>query len=249
MTDDRDPGAPTPGGDQSAADDIEYGDLELLGRFLVGLAYLSGDELLARLRAIGRDVAADVEISNHTVPQDETTAQMVSYLALGACLRGGRGLARRVRVGLNASKQAAGWALGTADRLTRNRLARPLRQPVERWIWTTLYEGQQAIAQGRREAQTSRLLAGRTVDEIVDDVINLIIENPELMAAVQRLMRQQSAGLTNTLVGNTRQTTTSADDLAEGLVRRLLRRGPRPALSLPEGSPGRDTGEVEGDGA
>jgi hypothetical protein len=44
-------------------------------------------------------------------------------------------------------------------------------------------------------------------------------------------MRQQGAGLTGTLVDNTRQITASADDLAEGVLRRLLRRGARPALS------------------
>ncbi|MEJ2735654.1 MAG: hypothetical protein P8189_19170 [Anaerolineae bacterium] len=207
----------------------EYDDLALLARLLVGLAYVGSDDLLARLRAIEPGVAADVEFYGRAVPPDETMAQMVSYLALGACLRGGRRLARGVRAGLNVSRQAAGWALGTADRLTRNRLARPLRQPVERGIWNTLYEGQQAIAQGRREAQTSRLLAGRTLERVVDDVIDAIIENPELMAAVQHLARQQSAGLTNTLADSTRRATTSADDLAKGLVRRLLRRGPRPA--------------------
>jgi hypothetical protein len=157
-------------------------------------------------------------------------AGMVSYLALGALLRGQRRLARRVRQGFDLSRQAAGWALGTADRLTNNRLARPLRRPVERWLWATLLEGQQAIMEGRREAQTSRELAGRTVQEIVDGVVEAMIENPELMVSVERVMRQQSAGLTDTLVTNTRQMTASADDLAEGVVRRLLRRGPRPAL-------------------
>jgi hypothetical protein len=227
----------------------EYGDLELLGRLVVGLVSLGSDELLARLRAIEPGVAADVEIYGQAVPPDETMARMVSYLTLGACLRGGRRLARGVRAGLNVSRQAAGWALGTADRLTRNRMARPLRQPVEHWIWNTLYEGQQAIAQGRREARTSRLLAGRTVERVVDDVIDAIIENPELMAAVQRLARQQSAGLTNTLADSTRQATTSADDLAEGIVRRLLRRGPRPALSLPGAAPSREANEVDEDDA
>jgi hypothetical protein len=225
----------------------EYDDLALLARLLVGLAYLGGDELLGRLRAIEPGVAADVEIHDPAIPPDETMAHMVSYLALGAGLRGGRRLARGVRAGLNVSRQAAGWVLGTADRLTRNRLARPLRQPVERWIWTTLYEGQQAIAQGRREAQTSRLLAGRTVEQIVDDVIDAMIANPELMASVQRLVRQESVGLTGTLVDNTRQATSSADDLAEGIVRRLLRRGPRPALSLPAAVPGSEANEVDGD--
>jgi hypothetical protein len=210
----------------------EYGDLELLGRLLVGLAYLGSDELLARLRAIGPGIAADVE---HTLPDDETLVELVSYLALGTFLRGGRRLARRARRGFERSRQAASWALGTADRLTNNRLARPLRQPVERWIWTTLLEVQQAIGEGRREAQTSRLLAGRTVEQIVDDVVDAMIENPELMVAVRRLARQESAGLTGTVVGNTRQLTTSADDLAEAVARRLLRRGPRPAAV--EGAP------------
>ena len=233
------------GGAQAAGG--EYGDVELLARLLVGLVYLGSDELRLRLRSIGPDVAAEVEIHGYAAPQDETMAQMVSYLALGACLRGGRRLVRRVRWGLDRSRQAAGWALGTADRLTRNRLARPLRQPLERWFWTTLSEGQQAITQGRCEAQTSRLLAGRTVEQLVDDFIEAIIENPELMASVQRLVRQESAGLTGTLVGNTRQITTSADDLAENIVRRLLHRGPRPALSLPQAGAGQDEYEVDGD--
>ena len=211
-----------------APDGPDPGDLELLARLLVGLAYVGTDELLTRLRAVGRDIAADVEIYDLTVPDDESMAEMVSYLALGALLRGRRRLARRVRRGLDRSRRAARWALGTADRLTNNPLARPLREPVERRMWATLLEGQQAIMEGRREAQTSRELAGRAVQEIVDDVVEAMIENPELMVSIERLMRQQSAGLTGTVVSNTRQMTASADDLAEGVVRRLLRRGPRP---------------------
>jgi len=223
-------GQPAPGGP-------DPGDLELLARLLVGLAYVGSEELLARLRAIGRDLEVGVDVYSLTVPDDESMAEMVSYLALGALLRGRRRLARRVRRGLERSRRAAGWALGTADRLTNNPLARPLREPVERRLWATLLEGQQAIMEGRREAQTSRELAGRTVQEIVDDVVEAMIENPELMVSIERLMRQQSAGLTGTVVDNTRQMTASADDLAEGVVRRLLRRGPRPALSSGSAAP------------
>ena len=231
------------------------GDLELLARLLVGLAYVGTDELLTRLRSIGRDVSADVEIYDLGVPDGETTAEMVSYLALGALLRGRRRLARRMRQGLERSRRAASWALGTMDRLTNNALARPLRQPVERRLWSTLLEGQQAIMEGRHEAQTSRQLASRTVQEIVDDVVEAMIENPELMASVQRLVRQESAGLTGTLVGNARQMTASADDLAEGVVRRLLRRGPREVTSLHlaaahgDALPGADSNAGDHDGA
>ena len=233
----------------------EPSDLELLARLLVGLAYVGTDELLTRLRSTGRDVSADVEIYDLGVPDGGTMAEMVSYLALGAFLRGRRRLARRMRQGLERSRRAAGWALGTMDRLTNNALARPLRQPVERRLWATLLEGQQAIMEGRREAQTSRQVASRTIQEIVDDVVEAMIENPELMASVQRLVRQESVGLTGTLVGNTRQMTASADDLAEGVVRRLLRRGPREVTSLHlaaadgDALPGADSNAGDNDGA
>lgn len=234
------------GGDSAAA--REYDDLQLLGQFLVGLAYIGSDELLSRLRAIGPAVAADIEAYASTMPGDETMGEILSYLALGALLRGQRRMARRVRRGLDLSKRAAGWALGTVDRLTRNPLTRPIREPVERRMWAALLEGQQVIIEGRREAQTSRLLAGRTVEEIVDDVVAAMVENLELMASVQRLVRQQSASLTGTVVTNTRQLTISADDVAEGIVRRLLRRGPRPALSPPSGVPTIDSSEGGDDG-
>ena len=45
-------------------------------------------------------------------------------------MRGRRRLARRMRRGLELSRRAASWTLGTTDRLTSNRLARPLREPV-----------------------------------------------------------------------------------------------------------------------
>ena len=215
----------------------EYGDLELMARLLVGLAYVGSEELLTRLRSIGRDLEVGVDVYSLTVPEDESMAEVVSYLALGALVRGRRRLARRVRRGLDRSRRAAGWALGTMDRLTNNPLARPLREPVERRLWATLLEGQQAIMEGRREAQTSQELAGRTVQEIVDDVVEAMVENPELMVSLQRLMRQQSAGLTGTVVTSTRQMTASADDLTEGVVRRLLRRGHRPAPYLNSAAP------------
>jgi hypothetical protein len=225
-----------------------YGDLQLLGQLLVGLAYVGSDELLSRLRAIGPAVAADVEAYAGTIPDDETMGDVLTYLALGALLRGQRRMARRMRRGLDLSKRAAGWTLDIADRLTHNPLGRPIRESVDRWLWTAMLEGQQAIAEGRRQAQTSRLQAERTVAQIVDDVVEAMIDNPELMAAVQRLARQQSVGLTDTVVSNTRQLTVSADDVAEGVVRRLLRRGPRPALSpVPEISAAGSDG-VEDDG-
>jgi len=226
----------------------ESGDLQLLARLLVGLVYAGSDELLSRLRALGPVVAADIEAHTGTVPDDETMGDVLSYLFVGTLLCGQRRMARRMRRRLDLARKAAGWMLGGVDLLTRNPLAQPFRQPVERLMWTALFEGQQAITEGRREAQTSRLLAQRTVEQVVDDVVEAMIENPELIVSVQRLVRQQSAGLTGTVVSNTRQLTVSADDMVEGIVRRLLRRGSRPELPPVPGilDAGSDRGDDNG---
>jgi hypothetical protein len=223
----------------NAGDSVQgegYSDLRLLSQLLVGLAYVGSDELLSRLRLIGPAVAADVEARAGTIPDDETMGELLSYLALGAMLRGQRRMARRVRRGIDLSRYVAGWALGTVDRLMRNPLTRPVHESVERRLWAAMIEGQQAIVEGRREANTARMLATRTAEEIVDDLLDSVIANPQLVASMQDMVRQQSTGLTMTVVSNTRQLTVSADDIAEGMVRRLLRRGPRPPLSsLPGG--------------
>ena len=215
-----------------------YTDLQLLGRLLVGLAYLGSEELFSRLRAIGPTVAADVEISADTTPEGETTVESASYLALGVFLRGQRRLARPVRRGLHLTRQAAGLGLGAVDRLTRNRLVWPLRRPVDRWVRGARREARRTIEEGRSEAHTSRLLAGRTAEKVVDDVLEVVIENPELMVSLQRLVRQRTAGLSDTVVSQTRQLTVSADDVAEGIARRLTGRGPRPRLSVASGAQG-----------
>jgi hypothetical protein len=223
----------------NAGDSVQgegYSDLRFLSQLLVGLAYVGSDELRSRLRLIGPSVAADIEAHVDTIPDDETLGAMLSYLALGAMLRGQRRMARRVRRGIDLSRHVAGWALGTVDRLMRNPLTRPVHESVERRLWAAMLEGQQAIVEGRREANTARMLATRTAEEIVDDLLDSVIANPQLVASMQDMVRQQSTGLTMTVVSNTRQLTVSADDIAEGMVRRLLRRGPRPPLSsLPGG--------------
>lgn len=125
---------------------------------------------------------------------------------------------------------AAGWALGTLSGVTDNRLARPLRQPIERGIWGLVMEGQGAIQDGRREVVASRALADETMEELVKEVIQTLAENPELTSAIERVFVGQGAGLAGTAVGSARQLSTSADDLAEGVVRRLLGRKPRREL-------------------
>ena len=213
----------------------------------MGLAYVGSDEVRSRLRLSGPAVGADIEAHNETIPDDETMGELLSYFVLGAVLCGQRRMAHRVRRGIDLSRHIAGWALGTVDRLMRNPLTRPVHESVERRLWAAMLEGQRAIVEGRREANTARMLATRTVEEIVDDLLDNVIANPQLMASMQDLVRQQGTGLTATVMSNTRQLTVSADNVAEEMVRRLLRRGPRPLLSSLSGGLGEAVGETADD--
>jgi hypothetical protein len=223
------PAGSSPG--QQPAAGTSADDLQLVSRFVVGLLLFGGEELLIRLRAAGRRLEAAGELAvSGAIPADETMTQMAGYLAVGLLVRGRRRLARTVKRGLRFYMNATGRVLGAAGRVTDNRLARPFRQPVERRMLGLLVEGQSAIDDGRREVVASRKLSDATLGDIMEEVIQLVADNPELAAAVQRIMVGQGTSLTGTVVDNAQQLSTSGDDLAEGIVRRLLRRKPRPDL-------------------
>jgi hypothetical protein len=116
------------------------------------------------------------------------------------------------------------------DRLTDNPLGRPVRRPVEKLLWNLVQEGERSVREGRRETQNARLLATRSLGDITNEAVDAISANPELTALIRRIVAQQGAGFADTVVDNTRQITTTADAVTEGLVRRLLRRQPRREL-------------------
>ncbi len=218
-------------GDDRGQPQAESEEGQLLTRFLLGLLLLGSDELLARLRALQAEVEAGAELAaGEVVSEDETMGALLGYMALGAFLQGQRRMVQGIRRGLRFSVTTTGRALGMLNRLTDNPIGRPFRRPVERWIWNLMQEGELAIREGRRGAQEARLLAARTVGNITNDTLEAIAGNPELTELIRRQVGQQSAGLAGTIVDNTRQITTSADNVAEGVVRRLLRRKPRREL-------------------
>jgi hypothetical protein len=157
-------------------------------------------------------------------------AELLGYLTLGLLVRGQKNLSRRIHRRIRRSMEMTRRALGLLNRLTDNALGRPVRQPLERRLWSLVLEGQQAIGEGRREAQHARLLAGRTLAQVTDDLMAYILEDPELVDLIRRQVAEQGAGLTDTAVGNVRQLGAGADDAIEGAVRRLLRRKPRREL-------------------
>ncbi|MDX1417183.1 MAG: hypothetical protein R3293_23455, partial [Candidatus Promineifilaceae bacterium] len=99
-----------------------------------------------------------------------------------------------------------------------DRIVRRGEQSLERWIAT-----------GRTNEPRSRELAKMTYAEIVDEFIDQLAENPEL----QELVTTQGIGLASQARDEVRERTVTADNLMEGLVRRILRRTPRSELPGP----------------
>jgi hypothetical protein len=223
------PGSSGPPGQQ--AGELALEDIQLVSRFLLGLLIFGGEELLSRLRTAQQQIEASGDLAaGDVISNDETMTDLLGYLTLGMFVRGQKRLARRIDRGIRFTMTTVGRALGTLNRLTDNRLARPFRQPIERRMFELAMEGQQVIYEGRREVHASRVLATKTVDETIDEVVQILAENPEVMAAIQRVVAGQGASLTGTVVGNARQLGMSADDLAEAIARRMLRRKPRREL-------------------
>ncbi len=215
----------------------ETGEGLLLTRFLLGLLLVGSDELMARLQALQPELEAGTGLAaSEVVSEETTTRELLGYMAVGMFIRGQKRLSQGIRRGVRLSVGMTGRALGMVNRLTDNPLGRPVRRPVESFLWNLVQEGERAVREGRAEAQNARLLAGRTLAEITDDLMEYIIENPELMVLIRRQVGEQSTGLASTAASSARQLGAGADGAVEGAVRRLLRRPPRrelPPSSLP----------------
>jgi hypothetical protein len=76
---------------------------------------------------------------------------------------------------------------------------------------------------GRREEAESRALARAAVATVYQTALGRVAESPSL----KQVIREQSQGIAVTAVTELRHRSASADNLAEGAVRRLLGRGQR----------------------
>jgi hypothetical protein len=154
-------------------------------------------------------------------------------------VRGERQAARGLRTAYYASMGTAGWAVNTLDRWTDNWLVRPVRRPIEARIRRLGEEAVQIIDEGKREEQDSRALAAESVEEIVENLVSQMAESQEVDRLIKELVGHKSASFTASIVENMRTLTVTADDVVEGVLRRLLRRPLRQALppSPIEGQP------------
>jgi len=214
-----------------AGQELDLEGVQLLSRFLMGTVLTGGDALMQRLRFFQEQVEAEpwLLVGDNNLDQESTTA-LLRYLAIGLYLRGQKRVGRGVRRGFRFALGTASWALGGVNRLTNTRLTRSLRRSASARGRDWADETVQIMEEGRREEQNARLLAGQTIDEIIDEVVEYLAENPDMQASIRHLIGQQSVGLANVVADNARSVSASADNIAESLVRRILRRTPRRQL-------------------
>jgi hypothetical protein len=102
------------------------------------------------------------------------------------------------------------------------------------------------------EEHKGRALATGALSELITEIMDEVVKNPELQEFVQDMVGQQGMGMATSVADNARSVTLTADDAAEGLLRWLFRRTPRRELppSPVEGQPQTmyvPTAKVEGE--
>lgn len=212
-----------PAVEQTGGANLGPAGAQSLPRLLVGLLLLGGDELAPGLRKTRQPGAA-------ASAEETASRDALRHLTLGLLARGQRRAGRGLRTAYYASLGTASWTFRQLDRWTDNRLARPLRTPVEARLRNWGEEAAQLVEEGKREEQESRALAAESVESIVDNLFDQVAESEELDRLIKELVGQKSASFAGSLVDNVRTLTATADYALEGTLRKLLRRPPRRAL-------------------
>jgi len=221
-----------PAGDLADGLDLEPERAPSVSRFLVGLLLLGSDQL-------AQGLGGARQLKTEALPEEETSSEVLRYLALGLLARGQRRAGRRLRTVYYASVGTASWTYDKLNRWTDNRLLRPLRNPVEARLQGWWEEAAQIVEEGRREEQDSRAMAAESVQSVVENILDQVAESEEVDRLIMELVGQKSVSFASSLVDNVRTLTATADDTLDGVLRKLLRRKSRRALppSPVEGQP------------
>jgi hypothetical protein len=170
------------------------GKVALATRLLIGLLLSGSGELLQRLEERQEEIQADPGLlPREAAAQVDTTGDALRYLAISLLLRGEQKVASGIRSGVDLSLGMVRWSLRTLDRLTDNPLGRPLRRPVSARTREWGNQIARLIEEGKREEQNSKVLASESIRAIVDQVADLVAENPELERLIAERVGQGNA--------------------------------------------------------
>jgi len=135
---------------------------------------------------------------------------------------------------LRHAQHRAGRRMGRAAQLLQDSRA---LAPVKGRFQTLVERGQAEVARwreaGRAEEARSRALAQAAFAQLVDTSMDLVVEDPRMQVFIQEVVQEQSRGMLDEVIEETRERTVSSDMLLERKVRAWLRRPPRESLPVP----------------
>jgi hypothetical protein len=194
----------------------------LVLRFVVGTTEVAWDRLVAALRVFEQGRASSGEI----LSRPPLAPRHVLLGALCAAPAGLQSALARARPLAERTGRVAGRGLRALTRLpggsrlqaaSSAALARTLTQ-IARWAEA-----------GLQEEMASRSLARSALPELFELAMARLADSPDL----QGLLQEQTQGLTAAAMNRLREYSQGADQAAQGLVSRLLHRGPGPAPHRP----------------
>ena len=209
--------------------DVE--NLRLLIRFLLGGLLMSSGSFMQMVRDKQQEIEAEQGLPTHdSSAEDESLRDLFRYLSIGLLVQGTEGVTRFVESGFRLSLDATRQLIAGVDRATDNWLARPLRRAMTSRLQRLEHKAELTIDKGRVEEQMAKLLAGETVDELTDQVIDAVAESPELTDMIISIVGQQGKGMVGVAGDNARSLSVIADSATERFIRRLLKRKSRQEL-------------------
>jgi hypothetical protein len=198
----------------------------LLLRFVVGTAEVTGGRLAAALRVFEERRAS----SEGTVTWPALAPRHVLLGALFSAPAGLHGALARARPLAERTGRAAGRGLRALARLPGGSRVQAAWQ--EAGARTRAQIGRWAVV-GLQEEVAARSLALTALPELFELAMARLADSPDL----QEFLQEQSQGLTAAAMDHLRGYSQDADQAAQGLMSRLLHRGPasarRPALASP----------------
>ncbi|MFN2142777.1 MAG: hypothetical protein ACK2U5_19990, partial [Candidatus Promineifilaceae bacterium] len=218
----------------SARDEAIY-TVRLLTAVAVGSVVEGADQLLIRLKQYQQDLQEAIEEPDEGAEAevDEDELDRLRYATIGLLFETQNMIGRSLELAFKTMETS----VDVADKVTkpfRNFfLFRPITKRVEKRFDGMAERGQGSLSHwvdlGRQIEPRSRLLATKTYEEIVDEFIQRLADNPEVKA----LVAQQSLSLAAGVRDEVRERTVTSDNVLEDIARRILRRQPRPELESP----------------
>lgn len=224
---------PTSGPSALSARDEAIYTIRLLTAAAVGAVVEGGDQLVTRLKEYEQQLQEAQTGDDDQAVIDDDEFDRLRYATIGLIFDTQNMIGRSLALTL----QAAETSLDVAEKVSRPFrnffLFRPITKRVDKRVEGMVDRGQDSLSRwieiGRQVEPEGRQLATMTYNEIVDEFISTLSENPEL----QELVAQQSISLAAGMRDEVRERTVTSDNVVEDIARRILRRQPRPELAEP----------------